>query len=720
MDDKLLLEVENLRTYFYLDQGVVKAVDGAHLQIKRGETLAVVGESGCGKSMTARSILRIVDPPGRIVDGAIRYWRSSVDANGQPTTETIDLATLRSKSLAMRSIRGKEIAMIFQEPMTSLSPLYTVGNQIAEAILLHMPVSQKEARERTFELLQRVGLPRPKQQVDAYPHQLSGGMRQRVMIAMALACNPSLLIADEPTTALDVTTQAQILDLLRDLQAQLGMAIMLITHDLGVVAEMANDVAVMYLGRVVETSDVENLFYDPQHPYTRALLRSVPRVQRQVRMRLDTVRGMVPDPLNLPPGCLFYPRCDVAIPGICDTVDPPAVPRGPGRDVRCVHYGNLESPLPLDARPLSHLHPNTLPAAAFSAPAPARTVNSNGHNLLEIKNLHMHFPIREGFLRRITGWVKAVDDVNLFIKPGETLSIVGESGCGKTTTGRCIVRAYDVSSGQIVYRHDDGSTVDLAQVKGSALRRYRREIRMIFQDPYASLNPRMNVLEIIGEPLKVHGGVSGRELEDRVAALLKRVGLRPEYMRWYPHAFSGGQRQRISIARALALNPRLVIADEAVSALDVSVRAQILNLLQDLQAEMGLTYVFIAHDLGVVEYISDRVAVMYVGHVVELADTATLYDNPRHPYTEALMSAVPKPDPNLRSERIVLQGEVADPANPPNGCYFHPRCAYARERCKVERPHLRKISAEHYSACHFAEELELRGVTPKSSAMQAV
>ena len=342
----------------------------------------------------------------------------------------------------------------------------------------------------------------------------------------------------------------------------------------------------------------------------------------------------------------------------------------------------------------------------------ADLISQNGDVLLEVRDLKMHFPIRRGLLRRVVGYVKAVDGVNFFIRRGETLGLVGESGCGKTTTGRCILRAYDPTSGQILYCREDGQVVDLATLDRRALKPYRREIRMIFQDPYSSLNPRMTLLEIVGEPLKVNKVATGKELEDRVAMLLRRVGLRPEYMRRYPHAFSGGERQRIGIARALALDPRLVVADEAVSALDVSVRAQILNLLQDLQQEFDLTYLFVAHDLSVVEYISDRVAVMYVGKLVELAETEELYIHPKHPYTEALLSAVPKPDPRLRdrSRRIVLQGDVADPANPPSGCYFHPRCLYARDRCAEEEPALRDIGGEHFVACHYAEELSLKGV----------
>ncbi len=698
VNDSLLLEVEGLKTHFFLDEGTVKAVDGIDFNLYRNRTLCVVGESGCGKSVTARSILQVVDEPGRIVDGQVRFHANS----DQP----IDLAALDPRGPEIRAIRGKDIAMIFQEPMTSMSPVHTVGNQIIELIRLHMPLNEQEARERAITLLNRVGIPKPEQRIDSYTFELSGGMRQRVMIAMALACNPSLLIADEPTTALDVTTQAQILDLMHELQADYDMAIMLITHDLGVVAEMADDVIVMYLGQIVERGSVDEIFHDPKHPYTRALLRSIPTVGTQGRRRLDSIHGMIPNPYHRPDGCQFHNRCDYFMEGICDQVVPAMIPAGSGRDVRCLLYGGYEGELPIKASELPEIDPFSHENETLID----RTLNGSS-TLLETKNLKMHFPIQRGFLRRTVGHVKAVDDVDLFIREGETLGLVGESGCGKTTAGRCIVRAYQPTDGQIIFEEAEGEQVDLAPLSNRELKPYRRQIRMIFQDPHSSLNPRMSVLEIVGDPLIVNRVASGKALEEHVANLLERVGLRPEYMRRYPHAFSGGERQRIGIARALALNPKLVIADEAVSALDVSVRAQILNLLQDLQEEFHLTYLFISHDLSVIEYICDRVAVMYVGKIVELAETQQLYASPKHPYTEALLSALPKPDPRMRQskDRIILEGDVADPANPPSGCYFHPRCRFAEERCRIEAPALRKLDDGRSVACHFAEELELRG-----------
>ena len=691
-DADLLLEISNLQTHFFTDEGVVKAVDGVDLSIARGKTLCVVGESGCGKSVMARSILQVVDPPGRIIDGDIIF-------RPEPN-QPINLTQLKARGQDMRAIRGKDITMIFQEPMTALSPLYTIGNQIIEAIRWHMPVSRQEARQLAIEGLRKVGIPRPSELIDAYTFELSGGMRQRAMIAMALVCGPRLLIADEPTTALDVTTQANILDLMRELQRDLGMSVMFITHDLGVVAEIADEVAVMYLGTVVEHGPVHEIFADPKHPYTRALLRSIPRLTSTRSTRLDAIRGIVPHPLNRPGGCAFHNRCDFAVRGICDIVVPQPILLNDNREVRCHIYSD-EHHIPVDGMQ-PHRDENDL--------VPIR--ETAGHKLLEVSDLKMHFPQTAGFFNRTVGYVKAVDGVSFEIYQGETLGLVGESGCGKTTLGHCLMRLYDPTDGQIVYESDQSGKVDLAQMSQRQMKDVHREIRMIFQDPHSSLNPRLPVVEIIGESLKVNNIAKGQALEDRVHEMLARVGLRAEYIHRYPHAFSGGERQRIGIARALAPYPKLVVADEPVSALDVSVQAQILNLLKDLQTEFGLTYLFIAHDLSVVAYISDRVAVMYVGKIVELAETNDLFQNPKHPYTEALMSAVLRPDPRAREEhnRIRLEGDVADPANPPPGCAFHPRCPYVQDRCRSETPLLRPTGNGHFAACHFAEELELVGV----------
>ncbi len=688
-----LLEVVDLQAHFFTHEGVVKAVDGVSFAIPRGKTTCIVGESGCGKSVTARAILQVIDAPGRIVSGDILF---------RPTSdEEINLAKLDPYGKPIRAIRGKDISMIFQEPMSSISPLYTIGNQIMEVLTWHGRISKTEARERSIEALAKVGIPRPRELIDAYAFELSGGMRQRAMIAMALVGNPKLLIADEPTTALDVTTQANMLDLIENLQSDLGMSVMFITHDLGVVAEIADEVVVMYLGAVVERGPVETIFSDPKHPYTRALLRSLPRLEAHRKHRLNAIRGIIPHPLNRPVGCPFHTRCDFAVAGVCDKIVPPAVQMKDGSEVRCLLYGD---PPPIRA--------SSVAVAAETAPVVDAVHTPTQTALMEVTDLRMHFPITSGFFNRVVGQVKAVDGVSFAIYEGETLGLVGESGCGKTTLGHTLLRLYKPTSGKMMYRPRQTPAVDLAHLSIRQLKTYRREIRMIFQDPQSSLNPRMPVLEIVGESLRVNKMAEGEALEARVGDLLRRVGLRPEYMRRYPHAFSGGERQRIGIARALAPYPRLVVADEAVSALDVSVQAQILNLLKDLQAEFGLTYLFISHALNVVAHISDRVAVMYVGKIVELATTEDLFQHPQHPYTEALLSAVLTPDPTARKKegRIRLQGDVADPANPPPGCPFHPRCRYAQDRCRTEVPVLRETRGGHLAACHFAEELELKGV----------
>jgi peptide/nickel transport system ATP-binding protein len=706
--EDLLLEVRNLQTWFTLDEGTVKALDGATFNVRRGKTLCIVGESGCGKSMTARSILQIVQPPGKVVGGEMLFHRNDPITGA---SSTVDLATVDPKGKLIRSIRGKEISMIFQEPMTSFSMVHTIGNQIAENVRLHTSMSSDEARLHSIEMLRKVGVPRAEDRYDSFAYQLSGGLRQRAMIAMALSNDPALLIADEPTTALDVTTQAQILELMKGLQDELGMAMIFITHDLGVVAEIADEVAVMYLGIVVERGNVDQIFHEPKHPYTRALLQSIPRLGEGTRERLSSIRGMVPDPYSRPTGCPFNTRCDFAIPGVCDQILPPVTQLGHRRDVRCLlyepPYADSEQARRID-QPI--IQPERVEAEVAGP-------DTNGQEapalpLLDVERLEVHYPIGGGFLKGQSKQLKAVDGVTFSIRRGETLGLVGESGCGKTTTGRSIVRAIEPTGGAINYITGKGGSVNLGALRERQLKPYRKDIRMVFQDPFSSLNPRMTVQQTVGEPLQSFKLASGKEKEQRIAEVMSMVGLRPEYMRRYPHAFSGGERQRISIARALAVNPRLVVLDEAVSALDVSVRAQILNLLHDLQQSLDLTYLFISHDLSVIEHICDRVAVMYVGKIIELAPTTRLFATPHHPYTEVLMSAVPIPDPRLRNrrQRIKPQGEVADPVNPPSGCYFHPRCQYAQDRCKTDEPELREISPDHFAACHFSEELNLLGV----------
>ena len=546
-----LLSVRDLKTYFIQDEGTVKAVDGVSFDLYPGATLGIVGESGCGKSVTARSILGIVDRPGRIVSGEIRFRRQAAARTAEPA---VDLAKLAPDGPEIRAIRGAEIALIFQEPMSSFSPVHTIGSQIVEVIMLHQRINRGEARQKAIEILRRVGVSSPEQRVDQLSNQLSGGLRQRAMIAMALSCHPTLLIADEPTTALDVTTQTQILELLRQLQREDGMAIMLITHDLGVVAEMATDVAVMYLGRVVEQGTVDQIFHDPEAPVYPGPPPVHPPHALEIAGAADAHRGRGAAPLR--------PAERLPLPPALSGVHGGALRQG-GADAAAGRGQARGQLLPL---PVNALAPEVL---------------------LRVTGLQKLFPIRKGFLRRTVGHVRAVDGVDFHIDEGETLGLVGESGCGKTTTARCIMRAIEPTGGEILMRVTDGSVVEVGRLGRKELRALRREMQMIFQDPFSSLNPRMTLLDLVGEPLLVHGMKSRREREDRVADLLRRVGLRPEYMRRYPHAFSGGERQRIGIARALALKPRLVVADEPVSALDVSVQAQILNLLQDLQGSSG-------------------------------------------------------------------------------------------------------------------------------------
>ncbi len=725
-----VLRITGMKTHFFTREGVVKAVDGVDLAVPRGKTVCVVGESGCGKSITARSIMRLIERPGQIIDGSIE-WRPD---RGSDTM--IDITRLGHRDPRLRSIRGGDIGMIFQEPMASLSPMHTIGDQLVEAIRIHLKLGPAEARTLGIDMLRKVGIPQPEQRIDSYPFQLSGGMCQRVMIAIALSCSPKLLIADEPTTALDVTTQARILDLLTGLQADSDMSMLFITHDMGVVAEIADEVTVMYLGRVAEHGTVDQIFNDPKHPYTRALLESIPRMRSGGRRKsLSAIRGMIPHPQNRPAGCPFNNRCDHAIKGVCDQELPESAAFGESHVAHCHLYDrngagvrpgaaprrtvDLESPrMPVEVKAsgaaegrvqVVEKSPDNVDLAGPGRQAPGE----DSAPLMRVCDLTKHFPIKSGTFRRSKRSVRAVDGVTMAIRPGETLGLVGESGCGKSTLGRTIARILAPTSGSIEYRREDGSVVDVGALTGPGLLKYRKDVRVIFQDPFSSLNPRMTLGELVGEPLRNNRLASGTELHDRVAEMLKVVGLRPEYRKRYPHAFSGGERQRINIARALVTNPRLVIADEAVSALDVSVRAQILNLLGELQDSFDLTYLFISHDLSVVEHISDRVAVMYLGKIAERAETNELYRSPQHPYTEALLHAVPVPDPAQRGSHrgYTIADDLPDPASPPAGCPFHTRCRYVQEDCKSRLPELRPIKGEgHVVACHYSEELELSGM----------
>jgi peptide/nickel transport system ATP-binding protein len=576
--------------------------------------------------------------------------------------------------------------MIFQEPMTSLNPVLTIGFQIMEPLIIHLKRSDEEARARALELLRLVGITDGERRLDQYPHQLSGGMRQRVMIAIALACDPKLIIADEPTTALDVTIQAQILELMKDLSRRLGISLVIITHNLGVVARYADRVNVMYAARIVEQGTADDIFHTPRHPYTIGLMRSVPRLDLPRSLRLESIEGLPPDLRNPPSGCRFAPRCPYRIDACAGEVSLVEVSKG--HHSACIRAGALASgALAIEPRkPLA-----TGATRAFTSEQP----------LLAVEGLKKHFKVnvaRPGLFASRTATVKAVDDVSFSIAPGETLGLVGESGCGKTTVGRVVLKLDDPTSGTIKFEN-----VDIAHRSHRELREVRRKIQVIFQDPFSSLNPRMTVGQIIGEPLRVYGLVAdGAAERKRVDALLDQVGLFPYHAERYPHELSGGQRQRVGIARALALEPTFIVCDEPVSALDVSIQGQIINLLEDLQVRLGLSYLFIAHDLAVVRHISNRVAVMYLGRIMELADRDGLYAAPSHPYTKALLDAAPVPDPRVERARAprALKGEIPSPLTPPTGCVFHTRCPIAGEECRAHVPQIRKLQSGHFVACH--------------------
>ena len=670
-----LLSVRALHTRFATPDGYVYAVNGIDVDVRPGETLAIVGESGSGKSVSMLSVMGLLPSP-------------PAEVSGSATFDGRELLGMRTDEL--RGLRGNQLAMIFQDPMSSLNPVHTVGTQIGEALRIHRDASARQARAAALELLHRVGIPDASSRVDDYPHQFSGGMRQRVMIAMALACGPKLLIADEPTTALDVTIQAQIVALVRDLRRDFGMAVIWITHDLGVVADMADRVAVMYGGRVVEEGTVDEIYASTRHPYTMGLLRSVPRLGEEVPVKLEEIPGAPPD-MRVDVGhCAFAPRCPYAdhrsLAG-----RPPLEPTDqPGHSVACWHWRELAA------------------AGVAERPLPALQQRSatDASPLLELRDLKTHFAIHRGFFGRRAGVVRAVDGVDLAIPRGTTLGLVGESGCGKTTLGRTVMRLEQPTAGELRF---DGS--EITRAAGDELRHVRRRMQMIFQDPYSSMNPGMRVEDIVAEPMRIHRVGTRSEMQSRVAGLLERVGLAASSASRYPHEFSGGQRQRIVIARALALDPELIVCDEPVSSLDVSVQAQIINLLGDLQRELGVTYLFIAHDLAVVKHISHEVAVMYLGKVVERAPRDEIYRRPLHPYTEALLKSVPEPDPARArtTEKRVLHGDLPSPAAPPAGCRFNTRCPMARKGiCDVDEPVLRELEPSHWAACHFAEDLQVR------------
>ena len=650
-----LLRVNQLVTEFGPANKPLRVVDGVSFQVSAGETYALLGESGSGKSITALSLMRLLPDGGRIASG-------SVQLNGQ------DVLALPERN--MRSVRGGGMAMIFQEPMLALNPVIKVGTQIAEALELHQQLVGAVAWDAARSLLDAVGVPDAERRLDAYPFELSGGLRQRVMIAMALAGKPRLLIADEPTTALDVTIQAQVLAVLRQMRAEQQMGMLLITHDLGVVAENADRVGVMYAGELVEEGARDVFFATPRHPYSRMLFEALPRPGDGGR--LVTIPGQVPDFDSRLYGCRFAPRCPFAIEH-CQT-ESPGWQEINGQRVRCHRAKELPERIERDKA-----------AHAKSS--------ETAQPLLQIDGLKVHFPVRRGFFQRTVGQVRAVDGVSLSIQAGRTLALVGESGCGKTTVGKALLRLTEPTAGTVTLA---GQMVS-AQYTGTL----RRQVQMVFQDPFSSLNPRMRVADILLEGMDALNVGAAQARPDAIKQLLKQVGLPDDAGGRYPHAFSGGQRQRIAIARALAVSPRLVICDEPTSALDVSVQAQILNLLKDLQDGLGLAYLFITHNLAVVDYLAHDVAVMYLGRIVEQGPAVEVLGSPRHPYTQALVSAVPRIEPHTGQEIIRLAGDQPSPLNPPSGCHFHPRCRHASAACRQTYPEQTNLGNGHWARCHW-------------------
>jgi peptide/nickel transport system ATP-binding protein len=618
--------------------------------------------------MTALSLMRLLPASGRIMSGTVKFGSQDL---------------LKLSELEMRGVRGGGLTMIFQEPMTSLNPVLTIGKQVSEALRVHLGETGTTARQHVLDLLDAVRIPDPEMRIHEYPHQLSGGMKQRVMIAIALAGEPDLLIADEPTTALDVTIQAQVLDLMQQLQQERGMAIFLITHDLGVVAEMADRVAVMYAGQLVEQADRETFFSSPSHPYSQKLFESLPSMAKRDQ-ELCVIKGFVPSLQTRFAGCRFAPRCDHAM-TVCHE-QPPAWHVEGRRQVLCHLYTRGEN---VTGR--NHSSTTSTPGGFMAQ------TEAEHEPLLQVRALQVHFPIKAGLFKRTVGRVRAVDGVDVDIHNGRTLALVGESGCGKTTVGKSILQLIRPTGGSVRF-----GSAELTSLSHRDLRLRRSEFQIIFQDPYSSMNPRMLVEDIIAEGMKVQRADDSRgQRRARVERQLQQVGLSADSAARYPHEFSGGQRQRISIARALAVEPKLIICDEPTSALDVSVQAQILNLLQELQTEHGISYLFITHNMSVVSYIADEIAVMYLGRIVERGRVGDVLRDPQHPYTQALLSAVPVLDPQTKREVIRLEGDIPSPSNPPTGCYFHPRCPRSMDVCRQRYPPRSPVKERHYVDCHL-------------------
>lgn len=680
-----IMQVRDLHVSFATEAGVCRAVRGINFDLWRGRTLGIVGESGSGKSVTALSLIGLLDDNAKVT--------GSIIMNGEELIGKTDEE--------MSEIRGERIAMVFQDPLSALTPMFTIGDQIAEGLITHHPdMSKQQIHDRCVELLELVGIPQPEERLGSFPHQFSGGMRQRVMIAIAIANNPDVIIADEPTTALDVTIQAQILDVLAKAQKETGAAVVLITHDLGVVAGAADDILVMYAGRPVERASIDDVFQHPSMPYTMGLLGAVPKPHIAASQRLVPIQGNPPSLVDIPKGCPFSPRCPLATPE-CSLSEPnlEVVDANSGHLASCRRLQEIidKNMKYTDVFPV----PDLLPADWADVPRDQRPVT------LEVDHLVKHFPLTGGgMFRRTIGQVAAVDDVTFKIRQGETLALVGESGSGKSTTLMEIMNLMKPEDGRIVVLGHD-----LAELKKKAERKaLRKDLQIIFQDPMSSLDPRMPIYDVLAEPLKVHKW-SKEKINRRIGELMELVGLNPDYVDRFPAQFSGGQRQRISIARALATDPKVLLLDEPIASLDVSIQAGIINLLEDLQAKLKISYLFVAHDLAVIRHISDRVAVMYLGQVVELGETEDVFTHPRHPYTQALLSAIPVPDPVVERtrQRIILKGDLPSPSEKHPGCRFASRCPVKlrltpeqQKMCETKRPVLTsddQIATEF--ACHF-------------------
>ncbi|MBT9778452.1 dipeptide ABC transporter ATP-binding protein [Clostridium sp. MCC353] len=669
---KHLLEIKDIRTCFRTDGKDVHAVDGVSMYLDPGEIIGIVGESGSGKSVTMMSMLQLISSPGRITGGGVY-----LDGNDKNMLE------YGPNSEEMRRMRGGKVSMIFQEPMTSLNPVLTIGYQIQENIMLHLKVSKEEAKERTIKMLKMVNIPDAEQRFNYYPQQFSGGMRQRIMIAMAMSSEPTILVADEATTALDVTTQAQLLEMIRDIAKKTNTAVIIVTHNLGIVARFAERIYVMYSGSVVETAKTKELFAVPEHPYTRALLRAIPRLDDPKDRILIPIDGLPPNPAARPDYCPFYDRCEYRD-GRCRCEPKPEL-----AEIREGHFAAC-----LLTEEEKREKAETIASKEIKKAPQSRCKDEN---CLEVSDVKKYFPVYKGLMRKKVGEVKAIEDITFSVKKGETLGIVGESGCGKTTLARCLMRVYEPEGGKILF-----NGTDVTKLKDKELQPFRPKISMVFQDPFSSLDPRQTAESIVGESLKLHKLVKNKgEYDARVDELFRIAGLDPALKYRVPHEFSGGQRQRIGIARALSSNPDVIVCDEPISALDVSIQAQIINLLEELQAKLGLTYLFIAHDLAVVKHISDRILVMYLGRVVEIAECDELYENTLHPYTKALLGAVPVADPAIeeKRQRVPIRGEVPSLTNRPKGCPFHDRCDSATDRCRQETPRLQNVGKNHQVSC---------------------